>query len=453
MRKFTTNFMKLSVRMAVLLLIASMAVAQQDSGNLNGEKPEVVEIEKLKKQIKVLQQRLEQQNGSSEKDSLDLSGEEFPSIDKVTSRHVMARPWYQNIDISGFGSAGFLDTGVDGARPEGGFLIKEASLFMEADVWENTSIYVEIQTNRLGDDKSKFIRTGEVYAHFRNVLRNWGDDLLGIKAGRIDMPFGEEYLWQDASDNPLISFSVAYPYGWDEGVLLYGKAHGVGWIAAMTDGSDARSVEDHASKAFNAKLYGNLFEPLYVSASFMKNGKAGKSAIEFGGSHFQPVGASHASSAGTSPNNLVDAILYQVDAKYGFGKFGMKGHIALFYGKAFQDDSDPLFDRDFRWFSIEPLYNMARNVYAVMRYSEIGTYDSEKGYHFDGKTTAGGNSAFGYDTKRFRRLSLGLGWKPNPRVKLKVEVGRDWFEVIESHPLSPNNNGRNLFGIELALNF
>ena len=40
-----------------------------------------------------------------------------------------------------------------------------------------------------------------------------------MKLGRIDIPFGDEYLWQDAIDNPLITNSAAYPYGWDEGIL------------------------------------------------------------------------------------------------------------------------------------------------------------------------------------------------------------------------------------------
>ena len=392
-------------------------------------------------------------DSSAKKEVVDLSGKEVSSIEEQYSPRVLSRPWYQNIDISGFGAGAFLDTGVQGMRPDGGFLIKEASIFVELDIWENSTFYIEIQTNRLGDDKTKFVRTGEVYAHFRNLLKKWGDGLLNIKAGRIDIPFGEEYLWQDAIDNPLISNSAAYPYGWDEGVLLYGKAHGVGWIATLTDGTDERSIEDHPSKAFNAKVYGNLWKSLYVSSSFMKNGKAAKSAMEFGGSHFQPVGASHASSTGSSPNDKVDATLYELDAKYSIGQSGTKGYVALFYGRAFQDDDDPSFDRDLTWFSIEPLYNITSKIYAVMRYSEIGTYDADKGYHFDGKTTAGGNSTFGYDTKRFRRFALGVGWKPNPRTMVKIEAGRDWFDLIDSSLSTPGNDGRNLFGIELALRF
>ncbi len=442
--------MKSSGLLLFLIFSASTVIAQKQEV---AEKDTSAQFKKLKEQIEVLQRELELESGSNGEHEVDLSGNEMPSIEGESSTHVLARPWFQNIDISGFGAAGFLDTGAEGTRPAGGFLLKEASLFAEMDVWERATVYLEIQTNRLGDDKTKFVRTGEVYAHFRDVLKKWGDDLLGIKLGRIDIPFGEEYLWQDASDNLLISNSAAYPYGWDEGVLLYGKIHSVGWIAALSDGTDERSIEDDPSKAVNLKVYGNPWQPLYLSASFMKNGKAAKSALEFGGSHFQPVGASHESSIGISPSDKVDAVLYELDAKYRFGNFGENGHLALSYGKAFQDDPAPTFDRDLIWFTVEPLYNITRQAYAVMRYSEIGTYDSDKGYHFDGKTTAGGNSAFGYDTRRLRRLSLGLGWRPNPRTIVKLEVGSDWFDVIDVSPLDAKDDKRNLFGLEMALRF
>ena len=95
--------------------------------------------------------------------------------------------------------------------------------------------------------------------HFYNVLKKWGHGLLGIKAGRIDIPFGEEYLWQDAPDNPLISNTAAYPWLWDEGILFYGNLGRVGWVAAITDGHFVRSKEDDVEMALNAKSYSKGF--------------------------------------------------------------------------------------------------------------------------------------------------------------------------------------------------
>ena len=381
---------------------------------------------------------------------VDLSDDLLPTID-AGQHNALGRAWYHNFELSGFGAFGFIDSGETGTTPEGGFQIQEATIFVETDIWRNSSIFVEVQTNRLGADESKFIRTAEVYGHFRDLIETPSLN-MGLKAGRIDIPFGEEYLAQDAPDNPLISFSAAYPYGWDEGILLYGDAWGVGWIAAVTDGTDDRSIEDNSEKAYNLKLYGDLLPRLYVSGSLMKNGDASKSAVEFGGSHFQPVGASHQSTAGASASPHVDALLYEFDALVRLGREGSGGYVSGAFGQATQDDSDDTFDRDFRWHTIEGLASGWRNVYVAARYSEIGTYDSARGWHFDGKPTAGGNGAFGYDVERFRRLSFGVGWDPNPQVRLKVEVGQDDFDLIGGSPYG-SGQSRALFGVGLTMRF
>ncbi|MDH3222880.1 MAG: hypothetical protein OEO23_04125 [Gemmatimonadota bacterium] len=381
---------------------------------------------------------------------VDLSGDLLPAID-VEQENAFGRAWYQNFELSGFGAFGFIDSGETGTAPEGGFQIQEATIFVETDIWRNSSIFVEIQTNRLGADESKFIRTAEVYGHFRDLIETPSLN-LGLKAGRIDIPFGEEYLAQDAPDNPLISFSAAYPYGWDEGVLLYGEAWGVGWIAAVTDGADDRSIEDNSEKAYNLKLYGDAFSWLYLSGSLMKNGDASKSAVEFGGSHFQPIGASHPSTVGASPSPAVDALLYEVDAKIRLGDNRLGGYLSGAFGQAAQDDADDAFDRDLRWHTIEGLISGQGGLYLAARYSEVGTYDPVRGWHFDGKPTAGGNGAFGYDVERFRRVSLGVGWDPNPQVRLKVEVGEDDFKLIES-AIPGSDGSRTLFGVGLTMRF
>lgn len=381
---------------------------------------------------------------------VDLSEDVLPSI-QTAQENALERAWYQNFELTGFGAFGFLDSGEGGTTPNGAFQIQEATLFVETDIWRSSSIFVEIQTNRLGDDDSKFIRTGEVYGHFRDLVSS-ESVTMGLKAGRIDIPFGEEYLTQDAPDNPLISFSAAYPYGWDEGVLLYGSISGLGWIASVTDGTDDRSAEDDPAKALNLKLYGDLFDRVYLSGSVMRNGAAGKSAIEFGGSHFQPVGASHTSALGASGSTRVDALLYEIDGKLHFRTGGRRAYISGSFGQAFQDDAEDVFDRDLRWHSIEALATAPRGVYAAARFSEIGTYDALRGFHFDGKPTAGGNGQLGYDVMRFRRVSLGVGWDPNPQVRIKVEVGQDDFDLIQAAAPDPSE-GRVLFGLGLTMRY
>jgi hypothetical protein len=347
--------MKTFVALA-FFLVANSSFAQGGTGKSIDEIDKGAEVGKLKRPLEALQSQLEPQTDSAEKDTVDLSGEEFealPAEDVVV--HVLARPWYQNIDISGFGAVWFADSGADGTRPHAGFVIKETTLFVEAEAWEDISFFFEVQTSPLQQDHESSVRTGEVYLHFHNVLKKWGDGLLGIKAGRIDIPFGEEYLWQDAPDNSLISNSAAYPWLWDEGILFYGRMRGVGWLTAITDGHVARSQEDGPEKALNAKVYGTPWERLYLSASIMKNGATERGALLVGGSLFQPVGAGGASSAGRSPNDKVDATLYELDANY---HFSSKIAFDLAFGQAFVEDADAAFDRRLTWFSIQGRYDL-----------------------------------------------------------------------------------------------
>lgn len=426
------------------------------------------QVEHLSKQLRMLQEQVNKlPSGEDARDRsaadasrnrpegaslVDLNAEQHLSIDDQDDDHVLSNPWWRNFDISGFAAFGYYDTGSAGTRDNGGFEIKETSLFVTADVWDNAQFFLELQTNRLGKDEEKFTRTGEVYAHFHDI-RLSDSITIGMKIGRIDIPFGEEYLWQDAIDNPLITNSAPYPYGWDEGVLVYGEFLGVDWIAAITDGTDARSEDENADKAFNLKLSGNPIEALNLSLSLMANGDASKSAIEFGGSHFRPVGAAHQSSLGTSSSTEVNANLIEINARYDFA-YSLHGPaLALSFGAADTEDNNPTFDRDFRWFSVEPSFRFRPNWYTTVRYSEIGTYDNTAGYHFDGKTFAGGNAAFGYDAKRFQRLALGIGWTPNPRVRAKLEIAKDRFELVDGSPAPANNSDRLFSGLEIAVGF
>lgn len=441
------------------LLIALLSTQSTHAAESIDELQEQINI--LSRQVELLQDRvnafetnetLDEESDSTDDTFVDLTPRQKRSLDDTDSSNVLSKPWWQNIDISGFGAAGFYETGSAGTRGDGGFEIKEASFFVTAEVWDNTEFFVELQTNRLGKDNDKFSRTGEVYVHIHDIRLT--DSLaLGLKIGRIDIPFGEEYLWQDSMDNPLITNSAAYPYGWDEGILIYGDYHGLGWIAAITDGTDDRSIEENSDKALNFKVYGSPIEDLDLSLSVMTDGGVSKSAIEFGGSHFRPIGAAHQSTVGTSPSIEVSADLIEVNAKYRFSAFDNDAYLAVSYGAARAGDNDSSFDRDFQWFSFEPVIHIAKKWYAALRYSEIGTYDGAEGYHFDGKTFAGGNSAFGYDVQRFGRLSLGLGWVPNPHIRAKFEIARDRFELIDMSPISANNSDRGFAGFELAVSF
>lgn len=413
------------------------------------------QIEEQRRIINILLERvsaLESQEIFPPKKKVDLSYEETMEVKGGAAKeHILAKEWFRRFDVSGFGAAGFLRTGQDAKRPKGGFLNYEASLFIDADVWDDVSFFTEVQTIRLGDENTKLLRTAEVYLHLRNVLKNISDDLLGIKVGRMDIPYGEEYLWQDAIDNPLLTYSTGWPYGWDEGILLYGRLGKLGWIASLMDGSDVRGTDDDADKAVSLKLYGKPTKSLYLSSSFMRNGEAGQSAMEFAGSHIEAVGrGDHSSSLGVSPSTKVNSYLYELDARY---TFNTKGYLSLTFGQVFVDDDTSIFDRDFIYFSLEPLYNLTDKFYLILRFSGIGTFDDEEGYHFDGKPYADGNSKFGYDTKSLFRAALGVGYRLNPRTLIKVEYSHDDFKLIRASTKNAADEDRDLIGAQVAVKF
>lgn len=428
----------------------------------------------LKQCLATIERRLAVEQRPDHEASVDLRERELPSVasadDPVVSEQAGTvvestpqprtttnpapdgadqRPWYHNFSLSGFGAVEYLDSGRAGTRPFGGFAIRESSIFVRSTVWNDVSLFVELQVNRLAKDQDLFVRTGEMHVEWRNVLKRWGPGAVNLKAGRIDIPFGEDYLWQDAIDNPLISFAAAYPYGWDEGVVVFGRAKGLGWIAAVTDGTDERSIEDNRSKAVNVKLFGRPASGVYVSASAMHTGRTSESGIEFGGSHIEPVGAGLPSSLGASPSRDLTAVLAQADASV---RTGPRGQVAVSLGRALLNDDVDGFDRALTWFSVEPRVTFRSTVYAIARYSEIGTYDDLRGYHLDGKTTAGGK-VFGYDVTRLQRLSVGMGIRPNPRVLVKAEVGHDWFHLVRGSQFATDGNRRLLTAIALVVGF
>jgi hypothetical protein len=88
----------------------------------------------------------------------------------------------------------------------------------------------------------------------------------------------------------------------------------------------------------------------------------------------------------------------------------------------------------------------------VVRYSAIGTFDDDEGYLFRGKIAAQGED-LGYDSSALKRLAAGARWKVNPRVSAKVEVGHDWFDLIDASSLDAENDERLYVGFELVASF
>jgi hypothetical protein len=379
--------------------------------------------------------------------AIDLSGEELPALPGEGS-DAPWQSWLERISLWGYGAAAYADTGGTGAHPDGAFLVPDATLFLEALVTARSSFFLELLLERNNSIEYESVDIGELYLRFRDVLGEEGEDRLGVKAGRFDVPFGEDYLRFDSVDNPLITNSAAFPYAIDEGLLAHGELGGLGWITSVSNGSQDSSSSDGPAKSFALKLYGEPLEGLYLSASGLTTGEVHQSALLLSGYYLSAVGCYGPSTVGTSPSDTVKAHLWEADAALGGERWQLRGG----FGQAFLDDEVSFFDRDISWFEVEPLFRITPQVYVAARYSAIGTSSDDEGYRFDGAFTGGGDE-LGYDTHRLWRVSLALGWTPNPNLTFKLEAGRDGFDLIDGSPFEAENDERTYFGGEIVLAF
>ncbi len=364
---------------------------------------------------------------------VDLSGRQIRSINENPDAQTpQARDWFRRVDVWGYVSATYLQTTHGGSRPRGSAAVDQASLFLSAEVDDNVSAFFEIQTDRFQTNQTFDVHVGEVYARVKHALRLDGEQWLGVKVGRFDIPFGESYLHDDSPDNPLIGTAVSHTYDVDEGILAYGKWHGIGFVGAFSDGNSDRQSSGEPSKAVTAKIYGDLLPWLYASGSVLNSGRTDSSAIYLGGIWLDQVGAFGNSTAGQSPSTGVGVTLAELDLRAGVPN---RATLVMNAGYGRLRDVEP-FDRTLYWFSLEPTVALCETLDATLRYSEIGTYSDTEGYQFSGRPFANADSPYGYDLSRLQQLEVGLAWRPQRGTIVKGEFGFDRLQAIDTCPFA-----------------
>jgi hypothetical protein len=430
-----------------LFFLVPCAAAQELGEDPPPPPPVWEELLRLRARLEALERdrSAEGQDPSGEVVAIDLSGDELASVAPNTE-HVLSRPWYENVQLGGYAALSYLDTGGTGTTEEGSILVREASLFLDAQVWERAFLFTEIWLARYQFGNG--FNLGEIHLLLTGLGAADGEPGIGLKAGRFEIPFGEEYLRWDANESPWISFTAGDPYGIDEGLELYGELGPVGWVAALTNGN-AGSPDDGTSKLVCAKLYGEPSPALYLSGSVLALGDTEASALRFGGSSIRPVGSDGPSSTGASPSSDVDSLCWELDARL---RSERAARLNLQLGGSSIDDEVGAFDRDLTWFLIEPGLRISPELELALRWSEIGTYDDDEGYQFQGKPLTAGD-AFGYDTRALRRASGVLAWSLHPRLTLKLEVGQDHVDLIDASTLDDENDERLYFAFEVVGSF
>lgn len=282
---------------------------------------------------------------------------------------------------------------------------------------------------------------------------------LNAKVGRFLIPFGEEYLWfgEGIYDNPLANYSVASPYGWDEGVVLFGtfeQLSRLSYFAHVSTGELKLGTDNNDDREVGIKFSIEPHDNLYLSASYLRSGAVGSedeigfTAFGWGGSHPYPVRPE-------ASTTLDDVRAWEIDARVDLGE---SVELWMAYGEVDQDDgTDPVDDREFEYYILQAVADgdvlgggprWLESSYAVVRYSRIETSNSGEGYKF---IALNGGDDFGFDTESVSALQLGLGHYVTENVKVVLEY--DIFDFDLTDGSEGDTSDRNMLLLDLAVRF
>src|SRR5262249_5228547 len=147
-------------------------------------------------------------------------------------------------------------------------------------------------------------------------------------------PFGEEYLYRDAIDNPLISRSASDLWGVDEGIELYGALGLVQYVVAVQNGGVSTTHDFDGDKSVAGRISYDPTRWLHLSVSGMRTGnlnanKDRLSELWFANGFFRSLGSTNTTRFHA---NLVEGdITFRLP----------RGHIRAFGGYVHYDDDDP----------------------------------------------------------------------------------------------------------------
>ena len=343
--------------------------------------------------------------------------------------------------LSGEGGVAFFNSGSQGQFPHSEFRVDEARLFVEAPIWGTASFYSEINL-ATREEPDIQARLGELYLDVENISRLWNgsERQLNLRAGRMYIPFGEEYMSRYSIDNPLISHSISDLWGVDEGVELYGKMGKFTYVTAVQNGGIPDTRDFDGDKSVAGRLGFDPSPWLHLSASGMRTGDLAVqgdvlSAMWFAGGFFRSLG----SPATTKFHaNLVEG---DVDVRI------PHGHLKAFGGYVNYNDNDPTADnsRGVYYYSVEAVHDLVGRLYAGARFSQVL---ADKGFPVVGNGNMGGY-LFGPLTRDLWRLSLGLGYRWSENLLVKAEYSFERGRLLDG----TTRDDEDLFAAEAAFRF
>lgn len=348
----------------------------------------------------------------------------------------------QEVRIGAEAGLAFFHTGRQGQFPKSEFRTDDAVVTIEAPVIKNTYFFTELKLLTRETNTEDF-SLGEIYVDFEDVSAAFGrPGLLSVRAGRLNIPFGEEYQRRGPVANPLISHSLSDIWGVDEGIEAYGRIGPVRYVIAAQNGGESRLHDFNADKALVGRVSWDPAKWLSVSASAMRTGELATvadnlSEVWFGGGFFRALGPS-------ARTTHFEANLFQVDATARW----KTGHASVALGRVNFDDSDPLVDnaRRMRHGYVELVQGIGARLYGAARFSAIRV---PGGYPLPGWGSLGTFFFRPSLTEELRRLSLGVGYRFGPPLVWKIEYAFESGRMLNGAP----RDQEDFFGSEIGVRF
>ena len=361
-------------------------------------------IENLRKQLSGINETSDRQN----EHIVELQETAF-DIPSDSSRQSLGN----SIHISGEAGVVFRAGEANTNFPNEEFRVDEARLFIEAQIADKTYIFSELELFSRETINSD-LEIGELYIEFEEVLAiaDW-DRAVNFRMGRLNIPFGEEYLKRDVMDNPLISHSVADFWGIDEGIEAFGEMGNFSYVLALLNGSQDRLRDFTSDKSVVARAGFDLTNQLHFGGSFMRTGdidpeKEVLTELWFGNGFFRSIGS--------ESTTKFDVEIAQLESTFAW----QNGELKVDYGEIWYRDNDPNSSnsRDFEFWQIEAQQEIGENLYAAARYSGMNV---DKGYPVAGMAARGFNFFGPFFAKELRRLSLGFTYWVHSDVVIKLD--------------------------------
>jgi hypothetical protein len=406
---------------------------------------EEVQIQALQRQNAILEQQVEKQDQAIESltqkvGELEATNAAQENVAENTPPPAPTGYNLGNVNVSAEGGVAFFNTDRNGFSSDNDLRVDEARLFVEAPVWKEVYFQGELDL-ATREYPTLSAQLGELYLDAQDLSELWGQDAqLNLRAGRMYLPFGEEYLDRYAIDDPLISHSVSDIWGYGPGVELYGTLGKFDYVAAVQNDSGQNGVQDfNGDKAVTGRIGFNPDKHLRFSVSAMRTGNLNVqndqfSSLWFGNLFLQPIV--------TMNTTLFHYELVEGDivAKWS------GGHVSAFGGYGHYDDNDTVANngRDFFYYSVEGVQDLPRKFYVGARFSQAL---SDKGVPILGL----GNYGLYGDvlTTELWRMSLGLGYRFSENLLLKTE-----YSFEGGHDVGGGSRDQeNFFGTEAAFKF